>query len=336
LLGAYALACTPAFPDITWSGKFLHVAQEATGLVCEGSNPYQDRYVERLADLLGVELDEPIRFAYIERDELDEYCFDTDLWGCYYDDKAYSIYPVLTHELAHAVSDRAGWQGTRPFVEGFAESFAFSNDVDVERLPIQQVIENFVVDPDNYYTAGLFVRFLVEDYGLDKFAEFMRRTAPDDDFAAVSASFEDAIGEPIESVFDAFDDYPTCSAYANQAAIVECSQEPLTWGPEGLDITVTLDCDADTTIGPNNDEMSSYRSLDIAEDGTYEIAVSSTSDATSGVRLARCGDCRTPTDEIVLAGRTRSVSLSAGRYFALFVTDVGQPADVKLLLSKVP
>lgn len=308
----FSLACTPSFPDVTWMGDYLHVAQEATGLVCEGSNPYQDRYVARLAELLDVALDEPIRFAYIEREEIETYCFQEDFWGCYYDDRAYSIFPVLTHELAHAVADRAGWQGTRVFVEGFAEAFGSNNKTDVERVPIRDVVERFTFNLDNYYTAGLFVRFLVEDYGLENFAAFMRTTERDADFAAVSISFEAALGVPIESAFDAFDAYPTCSAWANQVASVECGQEPSPWGPDGLDITVALDCEEDTTVGPNNDEMSSSRSLEITEDGTYELAVSSTSDKTSGIRLSHCGDCREAFDEIVLADTTRTFDLSAG------------------------
>ena len=180
------------------------------------------------------------------------------------------------------------------------------------------------------------VRFLVEDYGLENFAQFMRTTERDDDFTAVSASFKEALGVSIESAFEAFDDYPTCSAYANQAAIVECGEEPSPWGPDGLEITVPLDCDKDTTVGPNNDEMSSSRSLEVSQDGVYEISVRSTSDELSGIRLSHCGDCREAFDEIVLADTTRTFDLAAGRYFALFVTDVGQPAEVTLQLTKVP
>ena len=317
-------------------GDYLHVAHEAVGLVCEGSNPYQDRYVEGVAALLGVEIDEPLRFAYIEREDLATYCFEPDLWGCYYDGKAYSMLPVMTHELAHAVADRAGWRGTSIFNEGFAEAFGFNNDNDVERLPIREVVEHFRFDVDNYYTAGLFVRFLVADYGLENFARFMRTTEREDDFATVAAAFEESLGVSIETAFEAFDDYPTCSAWANQAAIVECGQGPAQWGPGQLNITVALDCDEDTTIGPNNDEMSASRSLEITEAGTYKISVSSSSDETSGIRLSHCGDCRQAFDEIILADTSRALDLSAGRYFALFVTDMGQPAEVTLQLSKVP
>ena len=120
----------------------------------------------------------------------------------------------MTHELAHALADRAGWHGTRIFNEGFAEAFGFNNDSGVDRLPIRQVVENFALTPDNFYTAGLFVRFLVEDYGLDRFAEFMRATGSDDDFATVSASFEDAMGVSIEDSFAA-----------------SCAATPQSWAP---------------------------------------------------------------------------------------------------------
>jgi hypothetical protein len=335
-LASLVLACTPAFPEVTWTGEHLHVAQEAVGLVCEGSNPYQDRFVERLAEVLGVEIDEPIRFAYIERSELEEYCFQDDIWGCYYDDKAYSIFPVLTHELAHAVADRAGWDGPRVFREGFAEAFAFNNDSGVERLPIRAVVEDFAVDSDNYYTAGLFVRFLVEAYGVERFGAFMRATRRDADFGAIAASFEAHLGETLDEALDAFDAYPTCSAWENQAAIVECGMEALPWGPDGLEGTVSLDCEDAGSIGPfsvDPPEMWAARSLDVPEDGTYTISVASTSPVASGVRLTHCGDCREAVDEIFVAGASRSVELLAGRYFATFVADSGQPAVVTFRLS---
>ncbi|MEZ4385593.1 MAG: hypothetical protein R3A79_30020 [Nannocystaceae bacterium] len=286
--------------------------------------------------MLGVEIDEPLRFAYIERTELEEYCFQDDIWGCYYDDKAYSISPVLTHELAHAVADRAGWDGPRVFNEGFAEAFAFNNDSGVERLPIRAVVEDFAVDSDNYYTAGLFVRFLVERYGIERFGAFMRATGRDADLRAVGASFEAHLGETLDAALDAFDAYPTCSAWENQAAVVECGMEAIAWGPEELKIAVALDCEDAGSIGPfsmDPPEMWTARAFEVPEDGTYAAFVDSTSPAASGVRITHCGDCREAVDEIVAAGTSRPVELRAGRYFATFVADASRPAVVELRLS---
>jgi len=116
----------------------------------------------------------------------------------------------------------------------------------------------------------------------------------------------------------------------------ERSSRSCPWATDELDVTVSLACEDTTTVGPVKEEIRSSRTLDIAEDGAYEITVSSTSDGTSGVRLTHCGDCREAVDVIVLAGTSRTVDLLAGRYHAAFVTDVGQPGDVTLNLSKAP
>jgi len=332
---ALALACTPEFPEVTWEGEHLHVAQSASGRVCGGSYAYQDLFVERLAELLGVTLDAPIRYAFVDPEEIQAYCFQDGYGGCYYDDKAYSPVPVLTHELAHAVADRAGWDGPRAFKEGFAEVFGFNSDTDVERLPIRGVIEDFVAGRDHYYTAALFVRFLVERYGLDRFGDFMLATDKDDEFSAIEASFKTHFGEPIDAAFAAFDAYPTCSAWANQAAIVECGMEPPSWDSDSTRITVSLDCGDEGTIGPFGEGsglMSAARTLEIAEGGVYQMTVTSTSSARNVVRLSHCGSCWEAVDKIIAAGSTRTVELPPGRYFADFIGDVEEPMEITLYL----
>jgi len=116
----------------------------------------------------------------------------------------------------------------------------------------------------------------------------MQTSNREDDFETISTSFEHIFGEPIENAFVAFDDYPSCSTWANQAAIVECSMDPQPWGAGGLDITVSLDYEDDETIGPFGHEIGSPRSIEVIEGGTYEITVSSSGKGASAVaRLMR-------------------------------------------------
>ena len=335
---AVMAACTPDFPEVSWIGPHLQVAKTAEGPVCGGTNPYQDRYVERLADLLGVAIVEPILFAYIDDSEIEDYCFD-ELWGCYYDGKAYSIMPTHTHELAHAVADRAGWDGPRALTEGFAEAYGFNSEGGLVRLPIRGVVEDFDRSADSYYTAGLFVRFLVDRHGLGPFGELMRATDSDSDFDEVAAAFEAHLGEPIEAAFEAFEaTYPTCSAWSNQAAIVECGLDPSPWVGESLEITVALDCADEATIGPNGSdpgEAWAPRSFEIPEGGLgiYKATVTATGDAPSGVRITHCGGCEVDVDIIVGAGVSRTVALPAGRYYVDFVAAADAPMSLTLRLQ---
>lgn len=66
------------------------------------------------------------------------------------------------------------------------------------------------------------------------------------------------------------------------------------------------------------------------------MTVTSTATATSGVRITHCGDCREAVDEIVIAGVPRTLDLLPGRYFAVFVADADEPAELTLHLAPDP
>jgi len=331
-----APGCQPEFPEVSWKGRFLHVAQTAAGEVCSGSNPYQDRYVEILAHRLDIEIDEPLRFAYIETAELQDYCFQDDIRGCYYDGNAYSTTPVQTHELAHAVADRAGWMGPRAFSEGFAEAFGGDFDAGTQRLPIREVVEHFEVSPDHYYTAALFVRFLIERHGVQLLGDFMRGTERDDELVSISEDFEAVFSEPLESAFADFDGYPACSAWANHDAIVECSLPDLVWDGDVLKANVPLDCSLETVVGPfvPGPRMWDTRAFSVSEDGDYIATVTTTGTSDAGVRITRCGTCVEHVDEIVPADASgHPVRLRQGRYYVIFVADVSDISELSLSLE---
>jgi len=335
---AVVAACTPEFPTPTWQGEHLEYAVTPDAEVCTGSWVMQDAYVKALMDWLGVSLSQRLRFAFVTPAELEEFCFQDDILGCYYDGKAYSIRPVHYHELAHAVAMLTGHHGPSAFQEGYAE--VFGNGVyGVEaRLPLDQVLMDFEHDGPHYYTASLFVRFLIERDGLDAVLAFMRRTRPETSFSALSVIFEEEFASSLPAAMAEFEDYPTCSTWANRIAVLECGSPAVPWQGSQWRASSTLDCGDPDVLGPKpedgEDLIWSSRGLVIDEAGDYLAQVGAGTGGTAGVRITRCGSCWDSVDLVVKAGASRRVNLPSGRYHVTFVKELEEPGDISLTLTR--
>ena len=311
-------ACAPRFPDPFWTGAHLAYATTTDVEVCAGSWVVQDRYVELLSELLGVEPPRPIHFAFIERSERDEFCEDGDLLGCTIGDEAYSIYAVQLHELAHAVAMPAGIRGPLAFQEGFAEVFSDGQDSEPDRLPIADVVRDFAADGGSYYTAGLFVRFLIEEYGLEKLLAFMRGTTKHGGFEGFSKVFKDVYGVALSDTFVDFEDYPSCTMWNNRIALFECASPEVPWDGGNWRATSPLACDSPDVLGPvpDGDNMLIWttRTVEIQSDGEYQATVKGDVAGSAGARITRCASCWDSVDAQVHVGQSRTLTLTAGRY----------------------
>lgn len=338
-LGA-PFACAPDFPDPFWTGAHLAYATTTDVEICEGSWVVQDRYVGLLSDLLGVSLPRPVRFAFIERDERDKFCDDGDLLGCTRDDESYSIYAVQLHELAHAVAIPAGVRGPAAFQEGFAEVFSDGQDSEPNRLPISEVLESFAGDGGSYYTAGLFVRFLIEDYGLEKLLGFMRATDADDGPATQASAFADAYGVTLEQATLDFENYPSCKMWSNRIALFECAAELVPWEDTTWRAASSLACESPDVLGPvpDGDKMLVWetRALDVEADGKYLATAGGSVGGAAAGRLTRCGSCWDSLDEQVKVGEARELELSAGRYYVTLLKEVAEPGVISFTLVRQP
>jgi len=334
------MACAPRFPDPFWTGAHLVYATTSDVEVCAGSWVVQDRYVDLLSELLGVKPRRPVRFAFIERSEREEFCYDDDPLGCAIGDESYSIYAVQLHELAHAVAKPAGIRGPLAFQEGFAEVFSDGQDSEPERLPIVDVVGDFAGDGGSYYTAGLFVRFLIEEYGLEKLLAFMRGTAEDDGIEGFSKVFENVYGVALNDTFAEFEDYPSCTMWNNRIALFECASPEVPW--EGADWRATspLACDSPDVLGPvpDGDKMLIWttRTVEIESDGEYLATVEGDVAGSAGARITRCASCWDSLDAQVNVGQSRPLTLTAGRYFITFIKEVKEPGALTMSLSKLP
>jgi hypothetical protein len=218
ILSLTLLACAPDFPPEIWSGEHLVYATDRDDLICEGSFHLQDRFVAALAELVGVRLDEPVLFVYVEQSRLGEFCVIEDASGCARHDAVISIWPVSHHELTHAVTRVAGWGGPASFVEGVAEAFNNGLDLAQEQAPLAEVLDGFQFSKPHYFTMGRFVRFLIERHELAAVGAFMRATKYDERRVDYEAAFAEHFGEPLSEAVLAFESYPACSEWNNRIA----------------------------------------------------------------------------------------------------------------------
>lgn len=340
LVALCGVACTPDFPEPFWTGSYLAYSTTTSAEICEGSWRVQDRYVQALTRYLDVSVPTPLHFAYIDRSEVSDYCFQDDIDGCEYDGKAYSTRPVLFHELAHAVARGSGHEGARAFQEGFAEVFGNGLSGSKELVPADEVLRSFSQEGPHYYTAGLFIRFLIERHGLEPLLSLMRRTRLDEAFASVSSTFETEFGESLDAALLAFDEYPSCGMWENRIAVVECGLPAVPWANGRWEASSAVACGSEDVLGPmlEDEEMLVWTSLglEIADAGDYVVEVHGMFAGTAGVRFTRCGSCWDSVDLLVEAGQTRAVTLTPGKYYATFIKTQTEVGELEVSLTHTP
>lgn len=336
ILALTLLACAPDFPPEIWSGEHLVYATDRDDPICEGSFYLQDRFVAALARLIGVRLEEPVLFVYVEQTRLGEFCVLEDTSGCAREDAVISTRPVNRHELAHAVTLAAGWRGPASFVEGVAEAFNDGFYLAQEQAPLAEVLDGFQFTALHYFTMGRFVRFLIERHDLAAVGAFMRATRYDARRVDYEAAFAEHFGEPLSEAVVAFESYPVCSEWSNRIALLECDSPQVEWQGGTLDLTFDLQCDDPEVIGPfeTSLQMGAFRAFDVAQEGTYDVAVESEGGVGLGVRITRCASCWDPLDYRIEANTQGSLFLPAGRYYATFVATTETPGELRLRMTR--
>lgn len=337
-IAAFTVGCNPELPPVRWSGESLVYRAEGSATVCAGSFSVQDDYVRRLADMLQIELERPINYSLLGLDEVESFCEQETVLGCEFDSDVYSTRPMHFHELAHAVARRGGVHGSEAFREGFAEALSNGFEPKKPRVPIEPVLKDFGYLDADYYTAGLFVRFLIERHSLLEVSAFLKRTSKADSFESVSGVFADVFGEPLAVAMGDFEAYPSCAAWTNRLALVECGLEESPWVGSSWEAEVELDCSDDDVVGPLVDGRSlvgSTRALVVDVAGEFVARTQSGVEGDSTVRLTRCGSCWDAFDVTVTPGQEKQLMLSEGRYFVTFIKELDKAGSVRFSLDRV-
>lgn len=333
------LGCSPELPPTRWTGESLVYRAESSATVCDGSFYLQDEYVRRLAELLQVDLDRPISFSYLSTGVLEELCDHETILGCEFDGDAYSARPMHFHELAHAVARRGEIGGSEALREGFAEALSNGFEPTMPKIPIEPVLRDFGYLDEDYYTAGLFVRFLMERHSLDAVASFLKRLSRDDPFDAVSSAFIGTFGEPLTVAMSDFDDYPSCAAWSNRLALVECGLDAIPWAGDVWQTDSDVKCSDNDVLGPLVDGPSLvWATRGLLVDTPGDFLARASGGPTSGeatVRLTRCASCWDEFDVTVSPGFQKQLTLPAGRYYVTLIKELEATGNLRFSLERV-
>ncbi len=184
-----------------------------------------ERHFERVSSTLGVEIDGKLD-CFLVGSERDEILLKGDLAIPDYAGPGYVVSgnDSLIHEINHVMNAELGGRALRFFDEGLAV-YLESEDHTMKSVPVdilardelskgvfkgaRDLMQPEVFNaaklqkPDRYAVAASFVKYIVENYGMDRFKELYRQ---------VSAGKRDEVflrvlGEPLERVDKAWQEY---------------------------------------------------------------------------------------------------------------------------------
>lgn len=237
--------CVPELGDaVVIQGRHVTVHADPAIPVCEEAVAIADRFVEDLAESLGV-----------KPPAIDYYLFDGEtgcgtnqyaMSSCEINGDVYANAWIHFHELAHAVDT------THPpalFVEGFAEANSWPAKAarnqppppgDVP-LPLESIEFRAGDLHRNYWLGGSFVRYLLERFGIARYRSFAQSLVSLSDRLTIARAFEQVFDVPLDEVvasWRATD--PAASTLTLPIDLVECGDPmppigPETWGMASLE-----------------------------------------------------------------------------------------------------
>lgn len=338
-------------PEIEWEGEHLRAGGDLDD-VCGGNLPYMDALVGELQERLGTPGEGVVDYYYFVDGDLPlgGHCrSDNDApVACTNEhQEVFSREMPMEHELVHAVHAEIGFSH-RFLEEGLAE-FLGDDGLGPGRgepqgTPSEAIMAVHDEDlPFGYYAiVGHFVSFLDDELGP---AETIERIDAID-FDASVAEVEAGLGMGIDGGFaaleDAYQARPKCPQAAYRDAGLMCNVAlPLfdhCSPDEDTIVEVGVDCTADDVLGPRQDEIWTYRTLDIVNGGKYTITAQGGADyLADGIEIKRCeGGCDSPPiavevfDEDEIFASPVYVDLESGRYLVRITRPVDDSATVRI------
>lgn len=290
-------ACSEtATPPIVWEGEFLRFGtDEDLGMVCGGTLPHADRLVAYLAGAFGHVA--PSVDYYWVPGGVGEYC-SSELAGCTHGTDIFSEHVFLQHELVHAA--RGGHVAYPPLEEGLAEYFG---DDWKAKYPLAGDVDELWSVHDRgtplqrgwYPIAGHYASFLRYDGGMEKLADFARRSKRSDSWDATQQLFEEIYGESFASGLTRYQDYPLCDQTWYRDGGFECGADAVVLGPTDsrIELDVPMGCDEKDVLGPRDGERWKILTFEVPTSRTFAYGVAKVGGASEGsARFRACdADC---------------------------------------------
>lgn len=322
VVGAALLGgCEPEPPAVTTVQGRFEIAPDFEGPICAGNLAHMEERLAWLEQALGLAAPETIRFHWLTGDNP----FCQGHGACAGGGTIYGPWASFDHELVHVVLSSLG--RAHPFLEeGMA--VAFSEDLALDRLLPSQWLDDKPSDfegVDNqefYATAGHFVRFLHDVYGVEKLIALYRRSDYYDGPAGFREDFLAVYGVSFDDIEAAYVD----TAWVVYPPPYGCPEPDLEWDGAVFGADLELDCE-DPRVVRNDDsymervatlELPSPRSGLIRVDGAPQLLVRS---------------CRAAPGDLSESFHGR---LDAGRHSVRIATELEAPRTVRVEFDPFP
>ncbi|MDC0670755.1 hypothetical protein [Nannocystis radixulma] len=307
----------------------LDVVPEFSQPICGGTLDKMQQRLDWLVQVTGVpRADRPIRFYWTPHDSgggCGEGSTCVDRRG-----RVYSTLELFSHELVHAHLHR--YEEIRPWLnEGLA--FMLEDNAWPAPATLLSPSELLAVErPEDldYLAAGSFVRFLREEYGMER---LMRLYALSEDttYAQARAVFEAALGNTFEEVSARYAELQPTAPVGSP----DCDYPMMVRDGDGWRRRFRADCDDPDSIGPYfglTPGLAPYLEaaavFEVENAGTYEVEARGANIRLSVVScdLSR-GQGTSGTDVAV------TLFLEAGRHRVTVDADIDPPQDVDVVVQ---
>lgn len=251
--GDDAPADGPGF-EVVYRTKHIDLAPGFTHPVCRGTLDDLDRYVDTIAGLLDISVEQRTTvFWYNEH--ADGALADNDVscdWcprtcGCYAASGVHANLRILHHEVAHAVIGPAWGESDIVFSEGIA--------LGLDRIDEARTFHSLLTDErptdvagGTEHGGGHFTRWILDRYGPATLRElFSPRLDGSSTREDVFAAVEEVFGMPFAELED---EYFATAATIYPAPGLCDGLVNIPWRGDRWELRVTADCDAPHVFGP--------------------------------------------------------------------------------------
>jgi hypothetical protein len=318
-------------PSVQDQGRFLSYAADDDIVVCDGTVPLTEAWMEGVALYLGMDPDQilPTTYYFVDSSLVEEMC-PSDAGGCTKrvggHIEIFSPRPLLDHELVHAIHFSA-WPRRQPLLhEGLASAFVQDtppNYYSFTRDEIEIAIEAESASEERFVHAvgHYLVYWMLTRYGPEAFEQFWYATSRPSTAADFRAAFQDSFGESLDEMLADVDVYggPIC-------AIPICVGEPLAWEQETWTTESPTSCADGAVVGFTGESYSRLvrnELVEITVAGSYDVSASESTDVGQGTFVT---SCQTSCDEWQIpAGKSYALDLAPGLYRVTTVSDLDGP-----------
>ena len=303
---------------------------------CTGNAAAVNAYSVYAASALKIPLDEvpQLSFSWVTPEDLDSWTGGACSHSCAIGRGAFSLSPVLYHELAHAVFYGVNPRPAHFLSEGSAtvlDPFQLINFTKVgSRDP-----RHFLTDPSfssGYYAmAGLFVAYLIQIHGIEKFLALYQAIPRESNLSDWEGAFQAIYGETLDNVVDDYLSSTECPPAVSPFPQFECDAPLLAPEGEGWSYGRSLDCDGDDVVGSIDSDVGRTTTVTFVVDnpGDYDVEFLVPPMPNSLMRIGACDECRwLPQESVLGGGQSARVTLEQGRHFLTVRAFETEPNDV--------